>query len=48
MGEKRNAYCSSMRKPEGKGLQKDLGIEGRTILKRILMKEEGMVWTGSV
>jgi hypothetical protein len=46
MGEKRNEYCNSVRKPEGKRLQEDLGKGGRIILKRILKEEDGMIWTG--
>jgi hypothetical protein len=47
MGEKRIANRVLVRKPEGEH-QEDLDISGRTILKRILEKKDGVVWTGLI
>jgi hypothetical protein len=44
-GEKRNAYRILLGKPEGKRSQLDLDIGERIILKWILEKKDGMVWT---
>jgi hypothetical protein len=37
-----------IRKPEGKTPLEDLGIDGRIILERILKKQVGRVWSGSI
>jgi hypothetical protein len=43
MGKMRNVETILVVKPE-----EDLGIGGRTILKRILKKYSGRVWTGFI
>jgi hypothetical protein len=47
MGEKRNAYRILVGMPEGK---RSLGRprRGRTILKWILERQDGMVWIGLI
>jgi hypothetical protein len=48
MGEKRNAYKILLRKPEGSGHYEDLEVSERIILKWMLEKQDGVVWTGSI
>jgi hypothetical protein len=46
MGKKRNAYKTFVEKPKGKG--EDLDIGGRIMLKWILERSDGVVWTGLI
>jgi hypothetical protein len=48
MGEKRNPYRILEEKLEGKNHYEDQDIGGWTILKWILERGDGMVWTGSI
>jgi hypothetical protein len=49
MGKKRNSYKILVGKSEVKRDQlEDLGVEGRTILERILVKYGEWVWTGCI
>jgi hypothetical protein len=41
----RNEYNILVEKPEGKRPLGELGINGRIILKRILRKQGGKLWT---
>jgi hypothetical protein len=47
MGEGRGVYRVLVGKPEEKDHFGDPGVDGRTILRWILRKWEGGVWTGS-
>jgi hypothetical protein len=47
MGEKRGVCRVLVRKPEGKDGLGDPGVNGRIILRWILMKLDVGVWTGS-
>jgi len=47
-GKMRNAYTILVRKPEGKRPFEDLGVDGRVILKLILGKQGGKLWTGFI
>ena len=42
MGDRRGAYRVLLGKPEENNHLKDLGIDGRKILKQILKKQVGM------
>jgi hypothetical protein len=46
MGETRNAYKVLVRKQKGRDHVEELGVDGRIILKCILGKQVGNVWTG--
>jgi hypothetical protein len=48
MGEKRNAYRILVGKPERKRQLENLDVDGRIILRRILERLDGMVWTGLI
>jgi hypothetical protein len=43
----RNAYATTVRKPEGNNLG-DLEVDGRILLKCILKKQSVRVWTGCI
>jgi hypothetical protein len=45
IGEMRNAYKVLVSKSEGKNHSKNVGLDGRIILERILGKWVGKVWT---
>jgi hypothetical protein len=47
-GEKRNAYRILEGNPEGKSHWEDQDVGGWTILKWILERLDGIVWTGSI
>jgi len=47
MGERRDVYRVLVRKPEGKRLLEDPGVDGRIILRWIFRKWVAGVWTGS-
>jgi hypothetical protein len=46
-GERRGAYRSLVGRPEGRNHLKDLGVDGRLVLKWIFDKLDG-AWTGSI
>jgi hypothetical protein len=47
MGENRNTYCIWGRKPEGhRSLEKNLGVDGKMVLKSILNRTAGWVGCG--
>jgi hypothetical protein len=46
--EPRNACRILVRKPKGKSYYEDQDVGGWTILKWILERYDGMVWTGSI
>jgi hypothetical protein len=48
MVEIRNAYIILLEGLKGRYRWKDLGLHGMIILKRILKKQGGRVWTGFV
>jgi hypothetical protein len=48
MGEKRNEYRILVGEPEEKNHWEDQDVGGWTILRRILERENGLVWSGSV
>jgi hypothetical protein len=48
MGEKSNACRKVVGKSEGKRLLEDLDILGMKILRQILEKSDGVVWTGLI
>jgi hypothetical protein len=48
MGEMRNTYQLLVGKPERKNHSKCLGVEGKTILERILGKYGGKLWSGCI
>jgi hypothetical protein len=48
IGEERNAYRILVGKPEGKYHWEDQDVGGWTILKWILERHDGVVWTGSI
>jgi hypothetical protein len=48
MGEKRTAYMVSVGKPEGKDHWENRDISGKIILKWIIKKQDGVVWTGLI
>jgi hypothetical protein len=47
-GGKRNGYRIFVGKPEGRRPLEDQDVGGWTILKQILERKDGMVWTGSI
>jgi hypothetical protein len=47
MEERRGVYTVLVGKPEGKDHLEDPGVDGRIILRRIFMKWDVGVWTGS-
>jgi len=48
MGERRGAYRILMGKTEGKSHLKDLGIDGKIILKQIFRECYGRIWTALI
>jgi hypothetical protein len=46
--EKRKAYRVLVGYPEGERPSEDLDVGGRIILRWILEKEDGALWTGSI
>jgi hypothetical protein len=48
MGEKRNAYRISVGESEGRDHSEDQDVGGWIILKWILERQDGMVWTGLI
>jgi hypothetical protein len=48
MGDKRDAYMILVGKPEGKSHCEDQDVGGRTILKWILERQDGVVWIGLI
>jgi hypothetical protein len=42
-GANKNVYRNLARKPEGKRPQEDINVDGRTILKRILERLDGII-----
>jgi hypothetical protein len=46
MGENRNAYRILVGKPEEKRPLEDLDVGGRIILRWVLERQDGVVWTG--
>jgi hypothetical protein len=48
MGERRGAYRTLVRKPEGRNHLEDSGVDGRIILKWIFERLVGGGWTGSI
>jgi hypothetical protein len=48
MGAKRNAHRILVGKLERKSPQEDLDVGGRIILKWILERHDGVVWTGLI
>jgi hypothetical protein len=47
-GERRSAYMILVGKPEERDHLEDLCVDGRIILKRILKKWDGRIWTGFI
>jgi hypothetical protein len=45
---RRNTYRVLVRRHKGKSHLKDLHVDGRIILRCILQKQDGMVWTGLI
>jgi hypothetical protein len=48
MGEKRNAYRIFVGKPEGRRPLRRKNLGGWTMLRWILERKDGVVWTGSI
>jgi len=47
-GDRRGAYMILIGKPEKRDHLEDLCVDGRIILKRILKKWDGRIWTGFI
>jgi hypothetical protein len=45
-GDMRNEYKIFVGTPEKKRQQEDLDIDGSMILRRVLEKQDGVIWTG--
>jgi hypothetical protein len=48
MGKNKHSYRILVRQPEGKNHWEDQEVGGWTILKRMLERLDGVVWTGLV